>query len=374
MIVVGTGITGAGRTALLKSVVEHALSKGRRIDLFDIGPRMFEKASSLRIKIPGDKILDLDSTTLRFLRAAVFEEISHSLDEYRGEDKDLFISLHMSFRWHKVILPAFDYYYLNQIKPDFYATIIDSAACILKRIEESPDLQHWRNKLNLREILIWQDEEVFITSIVADILGSPFYIIPRSSPPDMLYNIMQEVELPKKKGLKPRMLKAYISYPMTMVKGNEEFERERLELIDKLRKRGVIIFDPVMVEDMILLEKIGDKDVDDVVYIEEFDVHIPVKDILDAKQYIIDQTIFRDYRLIDQSDMIVVFYPVKELSAGVLSEMIYAHTHMKNVYALFTQKNISPFFLNYSTEIFSDIDSIVEFIGNLVESQIESEE
>lgn len=374
MIVVSTGITGVGRTSLLEGVREYALSLGRHINLVDIGPKMFEKALSLRIKIPGNKILDLDSSTLRFLRAAVFEEISHGLDDYRGEDKDLFISLHMSFRWHKVILPAFDYYYLNQINPDFYATIIDSVGCILKRIEESPDLQHWRNKLSLREILIWQDEEVFITSIVADILGSPFYIIPRASPPDMLYNIMREVELPRSKGLKPRMLKAYISYPMTMVKGNEEFERDRHELIDKLRRRGVIIFDPIMVEDMLLLDKVVDMDVDDVVYVEEFDIHMMVRDILDARQYIIDQTIFRDYRLIDQSDMIIVFYPVKELSAGVLSEMIYAHTHMKDVYALFTQKNISPFFLNYSTKIFNNIDDIVEFVGGLVDASREASE
>ena len=364
MIIIGTGITGVGRASHISQVVEYALTDDRHIDTEDIGPKMFEKASSLRIKIPNNKILDLDTTTLRFLRAAVFEEISHNLNEYKNGDKDLIISLHMSFRWHKVLMPAFDYYYLNQINPNFYVTIIDSVASILKRIEENPDLIHWRDKLSLEEILIWQDEEVFITSIVADILNSSFYIIPSISP-DTFYNIMYNVEFPKITGSKPKMLKAYLSYPMTMMRGNEEFESQRAELLKKLRAKGIIIFDPDMVEDMVLIERVQGREPDDIIYLEEFDVHIPVKDILDAKQYIIDQTVSRDYRFIDQSDFIIVFYPVKELSAGVLSEMIYAHTHMKNVYALFTQKNVSPFFLNYSTKIFRSIDEMVEFIDNI---------
>ncbi len=371
MIVIATGITGVGRTSHISHVYEHALAEDRHIDIEDIGPKMFEKASSLRIKIPNNKILDLDTTTLRFLRAAVFEEISHNLDEYRDGDKDLIISLHMSFRWHKVLMPAFDYYYLNQIKPNFYATIIDSVANIIKRIEENPDLMHWKDKLSVKEILIWQDEEMFITSIVADILNSPFYIVPSVSP-DIFYNIMYNVEFQKLNGNRPSMFKAYLSYPMTMVRGNEEFESQRMELVKKLHEKGVVIFDPIMVEDMVLLEKIRGMSPDDIVYLEESDVSIPVKEILDAKQYIIDQTVSRDYRFIDQSNFIIVFYPVKELSAGVLSEMIYAHTHMKNVYALFTQKSVSPFFLNYSTKIFRSIDDIADFIEGLAEVSSET--
>jgi adenylate kinase len=335
---------------------------------------MFEKAFSLRIKIPGDKILDLDSTTLRFLRAAVFEEITHNLDEYRGDKKDLVISLHMSFRWKKAIMPAFDYYYLNQIKPDIYVTIIDSVGNIMRRIGESPDLRHWNEKLSLKEILIWQDEEMFITSIVADILNAPFYIIPSSAPPDILYNIINYVERPLSKGMRPRMLKAYLSYPMTMVKDREGFEEGRLELMRKLRDAGVIVFDPVMVEDMLLLDYCENRDIDDVVYIDKFDLNVRVGDVVDARDYIIDQTVYRDYRLIDQSDMVIVYYPIKELSAGVLSEMIYAHTHMKNVYALFTQKNVSPFFINYSTKIFNDIDMMVDFIRGIVDANSEAAE
>lgn len=365
MIIVGTGITGVGRSHYLNSVAEYSRQKGLSVDVVDIGPRMFEKASSLRIKIPGDKILDLDTTTLRFLRATVFEEITGTVDEYRGLDRDLMISLHMSFRWSKVLMPAFDYYYLNKVRPDIYCSLIDSVGNILRRMEDTPDLAHWKDKLSIKEILIWQDEEMFITEIVADILGAPHYMIPSSSSPSIMYNIVNMVEKPLSRGEPPKMLKAYISYPMTMTKGNVEFEGVRRELVSKLKEKGVIIFDPAMLEDMVLLERVRECE-DSTVYLEEFGVYVSREEVLDAEKYIIDQTVHRDYKFIDQSDMIIVFYPIKELSAGVLSEMIYAHTHMKNVYALFTQKNISPFFLNYSTKIFGDIDELIEFIAGLV--------
>ncbi len=365
MIIVGTGITGVGRTHYLKEVAEYSRLNNVPADVIDIGPRMFEKASSLRIKIPGDKILDLDTTTLRFLRATVFEEITSNVEGYRGFDKDLMISLHMSFRWNKVLMPAFDYYYLNKLKPDLYCSLVDSVGNILRRIEDTPDLAHWKDKLSIKEILIWQDEEMFTTEIVADILGSPHYMIPSSASPSIMYNVINMVEKPLAGGERPRMLKAYISYPMTMTKGNVEFEETRRELVSKLKKKGIIIFDPAMIEDMIILEKVKDTEENNV-YIEEYGVYVSRKEVLDAEKYIIDHTVHRDYKFIDQSDMIIVYYPIKELSAGVLSEMIYAHTHMKNVYALFTQKNISPFFLNYSTKIFRDIDELVEFVAGLV--------
>ena len=365
MIVVGTGITGSGRATYLKNVVDYAKGQGEDIDFEDIGPRMFKKASSLRIEIPEDKILDLDITTLRFLRATVFEEIIHKADSYRVE-KDLLISLHMSFRWRKVLLPAFDYYYLNKLDPDFYITLIDSISNIWMRINREEDLKHWRGRLNLKELLIWRDEEIFITSMVADMLNKQCYILSTSTDPRLLYNIIYNVEKPKKLKGRPRMLKAYLSYPMTMVRDREDFEEARLELVRKLEEKGVIVFDPAMVKDMVLVEKLDREPNADKIYVEDIDIAIPADEIREARQYIIDQTVVRDYMLIDQSDFIIVYYPVKELSAGVLSEMIYAHTHIKNVYALFTEENISPFFQTYSTKIFRDIDSLIEFIEELV--------
>ena len=371
MIILGTGITGSGRARYLSETMKYAGGRGRSVDLIDVGPQMFVKASSLRVDIPGDKILDLDETALRFLRATVFEGILHNIDQYRGSesDKDLYISLHMSFRWKKVLMPAFDYYYVTRANPDILVAIIDSVGNIRRRIDKDEDLHHWRDKLTVKEILIWQDEEIFITKMVADMLDKSFYIIPssnidfRNPDPSILYDLIYEYEIPVQRGEKPRKRRAYLSYPMTHIEDREEFFKRKNEFLEKLRKNNVIVFDPIMVEDHLLLDVVNEtSSQDEYVYIKEFDVEIPVREIIDAREYIIDSTVYRDYRFIDQSDMVIVFYPTKHLSAGVLSEMNYGYTHMKKVYTYFTEKDISPFFKNYSNFISDDMDKLISKI------------
>ena len=372
MILLGTGITGSGRASYLEETKKLAEEYGKEVRLIDVGPEMFLKANSLRVEIPGDKILDLDETALRFLRATVFEGILHEIEDYKINEssKDLYISLHMSFRWKKVLMPAFDYYYVTKVNPDILVTIIDSVGNIRRRIDKNPELYHWRNRLTVKELLIWQDEEIFITKMVADILDKHFYIIPYSSvnlrypDPSILYDIIYDVELPLMKGEKPKKRRAYLSYPMTHVENKEEFNELKNEFLDKLRKNNIIVFDPIMVEDYVLVDAAKGKKPDETVYIEEFDVEIPVKEILDAKEYITDSTVYRDYRLIDQSDMVIVFYPTSKLSAGVLSEMNYGFTHMKKVYTYFTERDVSPFFKNYSNYISNDMDKLIERIRN----------
>jgi hypothetical protein len=62
-------------------------------------------------------------------------------------------------------------------------------------------------------------------------------------------------------------------------------------------------------------------------------------------------TVVRDLRLIDQSDMNVVFYPTSQMSFGVLSEMIHAHTTGKKVYILYPHRSISPFLEFYASGV-----------------------
>jgi len=370
VILLGTGITGSGRARYLEGVRELASGEGREVDMVDVGPSMFDKARELGVDIPGDKILDLDEIALRFLRATVFEGIVHRADGYGGfgSEKDMFISLHMSFRWRKYIMPAFDYNYLNDVAPDIFVTVIDSIASIRRRIDSYPELRHWRERLTLKELLIWQDEEVFITSMVASILSKPFYMIPYSKPygdrpyPRLLRDIIYDYELPRGLGERPRKRKAYLSYPMTHVKNVPDFVERKDEFVEKLEKNNIIVFDPMMVEDYALIDAAREAGDRERVWVDAFNVEIPVSEIMDAEEYIRDSTIARDYRFIDQSDMVIIFYPTSQLSPGVLSEMIYGFTHMKRVYTYFTEKDISPFLRNHSNYISDDPDSLISRI------------
>lgn len=362
MIIIATGITGSGRADYINKVKIYAKKHGKDIDVIDIGPRMFRKAEQLRVQIPGNKILDLDPLALGFLRATTFEEVLGDINEYKNDDKDLIISLHASFRWRKVLLPAFDFYYLRKLEPDFYVTVINTVYKIREAMYVKKDLKHWLERLSLKEVLIWQDEEIFTTKIVADFQGVPHYIISGSDTPYTLYKIIYDVEKAKKEERKPAK-KVYLSYPMTMIRKYIDITEDKNKLIEKLREAGIVVFDPAMVEDMILVELLNESEEEE---IKLPDASIPVhrSEIEEAKSYIIEQTVVRDYKLIDQSDMVVVFYPVKELSAGVLSEMIYAFTHQKDVYAFFPHR-MSPFFKYYSTKVFEKIEDLVSFLSNL---------
>jgi hypothetical protein len=49
--------------------------------------------------------------------------------------------------------------------------------------------------------------------------------------------------------------------------------------------------------------------------------------------------------------MNVVFYPTSQVSFGVLSEMVHAHTTGKKVYILYPFRSISPFLEYYATAV-----------------------
>ena len=71
-------------------------------------------------------------------------------------------------------------------------------------------------------------------------------------------------------------------------------------------------------------------------------------------RHIADQIVFRDYKLIAQSDMVVVFYDALVPSPGVISEMNYALQTGKRVYGVWLPASEpSPFFTRYCTRVFA---------------------
>ena len=359
MIIFVTGISGSGRLDYLE---EAAKESGGRMHVIDIGRRMFEKSSELGIEIPEGKILDLDPFALNYLRAVTFEEILKVAGRYRGcSSEDLIISTHVCFRWKKHLTASFNLYYLNQINPDIYVTIVDNAHAVKVRLEET----QWRGRLKLKDILVWRDEETFITEILANYQRKPFYIIARREPPSLLADLIRRVEKPRLCGGRPA-LKAYLSYPITHVKGMPELFNMKDEVKEALRKAGVIVFDPIAIDEAYLMglaeeaERRGESLVE--VEVDGRELVLPLSEIEEARDDVMDQIVARDYKLIDQSDIIVVFYPTTAISPGVLNEIHYGFTHNKDVYAIFPHEERSPFFEYYTTMIFKGHEELVRYL------------
>ncbi|NLS45599.1 MAG: AAA family ATPase [Firmicutes bacterium] len=341
MKVICTGTSGSGKLDYLKQVVAEIENRGTKIHLYNVGDLMFKKAEELECPTSPEKILDLSPSSLRTLRAAVFEEILKETEKV----EHCIISTHGCFRWKNYLMPAFDVYYLNQLQPDLYITVIDGVLNVSKRLQESPA---WRGCLSLKDILTWRDEEVFVTKIMASFQRKPHYIVAAEQPWTTLYNLM----------FKPDIIKAYLSFPITLMIDDTEKMKEVREFRDELRKHFEV-FDPLAVEDTELTYvSLIDSNFGEEYHLSELDPDFNFTSI--EKSKIEDQTVIRDYMLIDQSDIIIVYYPTDKTSPGVLCEILYGSTNNKEVHAVFRER-VSPFLKFHCTKVFSTTEALFDY-------------
>ncbi len=330
MRVMCTGSSGSDRIGYLRGVKELADKADVDLEVCNVGDMMLQRAGEMGSPVSREKILDLPPSTLGWLRGTVFEEIVRKTDRH----ENMIIATHTCFRWKKFLSPAFDTYYLRQLDPDFYVTITDDYDAIRRRLEET---DQWRGRLQLWEILAWRDEESLITKILAQNFRKPYYLIAREEPPDILFDLM----------FRPARKKAYLSYPITAIeKDQPEGLEEVQEFLEKLRKY-LTVFDPLAMKELEYARRLYEQQDDEI-----------TPDIMRTLE---DHTVARDYQFIDQSDMVIVYYPVKEPSPGVLSELIYGFSHDKEVYMVFPY-DISPFLQFYCTKIFGTGEELIDYL------------
>ena len=335
-----TGISGSGRGEYIERFIKYSKDHGKNIKVLDVGKMIFDTSKKLGRKIKEEKILNLSISTLNWLRAVVFERILREI--YENKNADYIVSSHTTFRWKKYLLPAFEFFYLNELSPDIYVTVVDSVMSIKQRLEQHPQ---WRKKLSIREILTWQDEEIFVTKMLASYQRKPHYVISFKQPSETLFKLMYSSNIKK----------VYLSFPITHVKQQQEHLISVKKFRDELRKHFVV-FDPMTINDMELLWYIEGRN-------KDMPSYVTIEEIKEAQEDIKFHTVRRDYMFIDQSDMIVVYYPMAVMSPGVLSEMIYGYTNNKDVYVIFTRnESTSPFFEYYATKIFKSKENFLKEI------------
>ena len=330
MRVVCTGSSGSDRMGYLQGVEQLARKAGTSLEVCNVGEMMLDKAQHIGSPVSREKILDLPSSSLEWLRGTVFEEIVRKAASH----ENTIIATHMCFRWKKFLSPAFDTYYLSQLDPDLYVTIIDDYDAIQQRLEAT---DQWRGRLQLWEILVWRDEEVIITQILARNFRKPHYVIARQEPPEILFDLM----------FRPERKRAYLSYPITAIEKEQPEQLDKvMEFLAELRKY-LTVFNPLAMTELERARRLLEGN--------DKGTALEIMSILD------DQTVARDYQSIDQSDMVIVYYPVKEPSPGVLSELIHGYSHDKEVYMVFPYE-ISPFLQYYCTKIFQTGEELIDYL------------
>jgi adenylate kinase len=173
----------------------------------------------------------------------------------------------------------------------------------------------------------------------------------------------------------PESKKIYASYPMSHVSKRQRDAAS--ELISELRREGYVVFDPGSVDDAGYTDRLANQVMSD----RQAATTYSREQIQGLVEGVGDQTVKLDYLLIDQSDLVVVYYPsityeryVKErgkviasiyvpLSAGVICEMVHGYYGGKKVYAVWLPGGApSPFFRYHCQKVFKSKNQLVRHL------------
>ncbi len=315
-----------------KEIAKKLAKLDKTIASYDIGDTIFEIAKELNIKLSNEKVLDMDPRILKLLRELSFQRILMR----SSKQKNTILSLHLTFRWHRRLMAGFSFTELDQFTPDIYININDE----LKSVIDCMKKDKWARELSLETVNTWIDEEEFTTKLLADLHKKPFYLVPKNMD---LNQILELINTNKKK--------AYLSYPITLLEKTQPEKIEKIRKFGNQLKKELIIFDPLYISDLLDIENLKKKK-----------GTLPIETVTEeAEKMTKERVVARDFQFIDQSDYVIVYYPTKLLSAGVMSEIVHAYAHNKEVYAIYPFE-VSPFLEYYCTKIFKSIEEFSDFL------------
>lgn len=364
-----TGQIGMDKKPYLKAVADMAGAQGESggIALYNIGDIMYAEGKDVR---PG-RILDLPISRLNSLRRAAFKDV---ITSSRGE-KNMMVNTHATFRWRHGLFSAFDFDQIAELQPEVFVCLVDNIEVVHHRLHRDFDID-----ATLKDCMVWREEEILATELLSQAVpGSKFYIVSRGRHVPTTRTMFRLI-------CRPDMRKVYPSFPMSHVVDMPDVLAE----IDSFRAalaEHFITFDPGDVDEKLLLDravaKAKEGKVDEWLDVSphtfggakpapgEKPLRVRVREVLDIAGDIDGQIYMRDFKLIDQSDMIVSLVPelpgeggksIPGLSSGVERELQHAWEHTKEVYVVWKPKKApSPFITETATKIFTSVAEALEY-------------
>jgi adenylate kinase len=349
-----TGQIGLDKKSYIQSAIDLAGQQGERIDLYNVGDLMYAEGRDVK---PG-KILDLPISRLNSLRRAAFKDI---IAESAGKPH-IIVSTHATFRWRHGLFSAFDFDQVAKLNIDTFVCLVDNIEVVHHRLHRDHTID-----ATLKDCMVWREEEQLATELLSQAVpNSKFYILSRGRHTDTRQTLFRLV-------CRPQMRKVYPSFPMSHVVDMPDVLAEIDHFRAELAKHFTC-FDPGDVDEKLLLERAIAAARDGQEFIEvaphafggsraaaAAPIRVRVREVLDIAGDIDGQIYMRDFKLIDQSDMIVSLVPelaggVPGLSSGVERELQHAFEHTKEVYVVWKpKKSPSPFITETATKVFRTV-------------------
>ncbi len=348
-----TGQVGMDKKPYLDEVRDLSGSAGEALEVYHVGDMMYREGPDVS---PG-RILDLPLSRLNSLRRAAFKDI---ISQSAGEPNAI-INTHATFRWRHGLFPAFDFDQVEMFKPDIFVCLVDNVEVVHERLHAEHEID-----ATLKDCMVWREEEILATELMSKAVpGSQFFIVSRGRHQSTARTLFRLI-------CRADMRKVYPSFPMSHVVDMPDVLAEIDQFRDELAEH-FITFDPGDVDEKLLLERAIEATRDG----QEFFDHTPhafggsqetppirvrTREVLDIAGDIDGQIYMRDFKLVDQSDMIVSYIPelpggIPGLSSGVERELHHAFEHTKEVYVVWKPaKSPSPFITETATKIFASVD------------------
>ena len=351
-----TGQIGVDKKPYLKAVKDAAELRGEPLELYHLGDMMYREAPDVR---PG-RILDLPISRLATLRRAAFKDVIGETLPAR-EHRNVVVNTHATFRWRHGLFAAFDFDQIAKFEPNMFICLVDNVEVVHHRLHAEHDID-----ATLKDCMVWREEEILATELLAQAMGcsNNFYIVSRG-------RLQDTVETATRLITQPEMRKVYPSFPMSHVVDMPDVLAEIDHFRAELAKH-FITFDPGDVDEKLLLDRAlaAAREGNDWIETEAHSfggragrsLRVSVREVLDIAGDIDGQIYMRDFKLIDQSDMIVSLVPelpngTPGLSSGVERELQHAWEHTKEVYVVWKpRKAPSPFITETATKIFRSVD------------------
>jgi adenylate kinase len=305
MLVFSSAVAGTNRIKLENEVIKMASSRNKKLKIVNLVDLMIESGKDINTEISAVTLPNLDIKTLEIVKAAALHRIA---DETKyNKDTDFIIDGRTSFWWKNGPLSLLNIDDFKQVKPDFFVTILASPDKLLRNLKSKVE---WSDKeIDEYEIAIWSEVELYTVNLISKAIGRKNYVMGSKEDPQTLYDLIY----------KPNKPKVYISYSIEhRVNSYANLKR----FVRKLKKY-VTVFDP--------------KGADIDFYKAGYQVEPRLREL------VFNQTVRRDYAMVDQVDMVVIHLSALNYSSGVDSERMHAHTTGKPVLLYFPFDTYSPF-------------------------------
>jgi adenylate kinase len=357
-VIIFNGPPGNGRDDIIREVKKTAVFGYHHLFEYIVDEARLDNTVLTKINILD--FYDSQPEKMEQYRLRAIQRIINAINKNGGVHV---ISTPVHFEWKGNRFQGLTEEDVQILNPDMFIIIFDDIVRVRDRLLQ--DVQWQDHKYTLGEIANWRREEVNGVYKLAE------SFIPKRN--IQLVAFENGPELVKDLIYKPSKETVYLSHPITGE--GADFFKKITRFIESLREYYVI-YDPYFIKDWDIVEQWRDA-VNETIDADQempdtftfrmeyneglMEAEYDIKEVETAIKNLRFQIIDSDYKIIENSDLVVVYHPRKSISAGVMCEMVYAKSLAKLVYAYYPYEP-SPFFEWYATRIFTDASQMRDFL------------